>query len=242
VKQRPVYEPPSLVRHQMGLMNKFGRQHAPRPLLEIDGVSIESLIAQHGSPLFVFSERTLVANYRDFYEAFSRRYPRVRMAWSYKTNYNEAICRVFHRQGAWAEVVSPFEYEKALRCGVAPEQIHWNGPYKPDEVAEKAARDGTIIHVDNFDEIVRMEAVAKRVGCRPRVAVRVNMAIEGLQTWSRVGLNFVSGQARDAVRGGLCQAACWIWSACTHTSARSCSSLQRMRPRRASSHASRMSC
>jgi len=200
VKQRPEYEPPSLVRHQMGLMNKFGRQHAPRPLLEIDGVSIDALIAQHGSPLFVFSERTLVANYRDFYEAFSRRYPRVRMAWSYKTNYNEAICRVFHKQGAWAEVVSPFEYEKALSCGVPPEQIHWNGPYKPDDVAERAARDGTIIHLDNFDEIVRMEAVAQRVRCRPRVAIRVNMAIEGLQTWSRFGLNLESGQARDAVR------------------------------------------
>src|ERR1700712_767297 len=122
------------------------------------------------------------------------------MAWSYKTNYNEAVCRVFHKHGAWAEVVSPFEYEKALRCGVAPEHIHWNGPYKPDDVAEKAIRNGTIIHVDNFDEIVRMEAIAKRNNCRPRVAIRVNMAIEGMQAWSRFGLNLESGQARDAVR------------------------------------------
>lgn len=200
MKQRPVYEPPSLVRHQIGLMNKFGRQQALRPLLDIDGVSIAGLVQQYGSPLFVFSERTLVANYRDFYEAFSRRYPRVRMAWSYKTNYNEAICRVFHKQGAWAEVVSPFEYEKALKGGVPPEQVHWNGPYKPDAVAEQAARNGTIIHVDNFDEIVRMEAISKRINCRPRIAVRLNMAIEGLQPWSRFGLNLESGQARDAVR------------------------------------------
>jgi diaminopimelate decarboxylase len=200
VKQKPVYAQPSLVRHQIGLMNKFGRQQTPRAQLEIDGIAIKDLVAQFGSPLFVFSERTLVSNYRDLYDSFARRYPRVRVAWSYKTNYNEAICRVFHKQGAWAEVVSPFEYEKALRTGVAPEHVHFNGPYKPDDVAEKAARAGTILHVDNFDEIARMEAIAKRAHCRPRVAVRVNMSIDGLQAWSRFGLNLESGQARDAVR------------------------------------------
>jgi diaminopimelate decarboxylase len=200
VTQRPVYERPSLMRHQIGLMNKFGRQQPARPMTEIDGVSVEALIAQYGSPLFVFSERTLIANYRELREAFARRYPRVRMAWSYKTNYNEAICRVFHRQGAWAEVVSPFEYEKALRSGVAPSEIHFNGPYKPDATAESAAKSGTVIHVDNFEEILRMEAIAQRIGCRPRVAVRVNMTVEGVQSWSRFGLNLESGQASDAVR------------------------------------------
>jgi diaminopimelate decarboxylase len=184
----------------MGLMNKFGRQHSSRTLSEIDGVSIEKLVAQYGSPLFVFSERTLVANYRDLHEAFTRRYPRVRIAWSYKTNYNEAICRTFHREGAWAEVVSPFEYEKALRSGVAPSEIHFNGPYKSDVALSQAASSGTIIHVDNFEEIVRLEDMARSSGRKPRVAVRVNMAIDGLQAWSRFGFNLESGQARDAVR------------------------------------------
>lgn len=200
MSQRPLYERPSVVRHQIGLMNKFGRQQPARPMSKIDGVAVDELVAKYGSPLFVFSERTLIANYRDLRDAFAHRYPRVRMAWSYKTNYNEAICRVFHREGAWAEVVSPFEYEKALRSGVAPSEIHFNGPYKPDAVAEQAAKNGTIIHVDNFDEILRIEAIARRTGCRPRVAVRVNMAIDGLQSWSRFGLNLESGQARDAVR------------------------------------------
>ncbi len=200
MSQRPVYERPSLVRHQIGLMNKFGRQQTAQPLSHIDGVSIDALVAAYGSPLFVFSERTLIANYRDLRDAFARRYPRVRMAWSYKTNYNEAVCRVFHREGAWAEVVSPFEYEKALRSGVAPSEIHFNGPYKPDATAEQAAASGTIIHVDNFDEILRMEAIARRTGCRPRIAVRLNMAIDGVQSWSRFGLNLESGQASDAVR------------------------------------------
>jgi diaminopimelate decarboxylase len=195
---QPTYERPGIVRHQMGLMNKFGRQSAMRPLTHIDGVSIEQLVAEHGSPLFVFSQRTLISRYRELRDALSRRYPKVRLAWSYKTNYLEAICRTLHREGAWAEVVSPFEYDKAIRSGVPAEHIHFNGPYKPDDALVKAIEGGSTLHIDNFDEIVRIERVAEKLRLKARVAVRVNMAIDGLQAWSRFGLNLESGQAREA--------------------------------------------
>ena len=110
----PPYEPPSLVRHQPGFMNKFSRLQGREPLTHLDGVSVEALIAAYGSPLFVFSERTLVDRITELRTAMSRRWPKVRIAWSYKTNYLDGICRVFHREGAWAEVVSGFEVEKAL--------------------------------------------------------------------------------------------------------------------------------
>lgn len=195
---KPLYERPTIVRHQMGLMNKFGRQQMLQPLTEIDGVKIADLVAEHGSPLFVFSQRTLVHRFRDLRDEFTRRYPRVRIAWSYKTNYLEAICRTFHREGSWAEVVSPFEYEKALKTGVPADRIHFNGPYKPDDALAKAIAGESIIHVDGFDEIARLERIADRVGKRPKVAIRVNMTIEGLTAWSRFGFNLESGQAREA--------------------------------------------
>jgi len=194
-----LYERPSIVRHQMGLMNKFGRQDGVRPITHVDGVAIADLVAEHGSPLFVFSQRTLVQRYRELRDAFARHYPRVRIAWSYKTNYLEAICRTFHREGAWAEVVSPFEYAKALRAGVTPDRIHFNGPYKPDAAIAQAVAGGSILHIDNFDEIARIERIAAQGGGKARVAVRVNMAIDGLQAWSRFGLNLESGQASEAI-------------------------------------------
>ena len=80
---KPIYERPSLIRHQTGLMNKFGRKQVVRPLTAIDGVDVESLVAEHGSPLFVISERTLALRYRELHDAFARRLPRVRIAWSY---------------------------------------------------------------------------------------------------------------------------------------------------------------
>jgi diaminopimelate decarboxylase len=183
----------------MGAMNKFGRLSGMRPLTHVDGAAVAELVAEHGSPLFVFSERTLVRRYRELSEAFHRRWAKVRIAWSYKTNYLEAICRVFHREGAWAEVVSPFEMEKALHAGVPADRIHWNGPYKPDAALEKALVGGTIVHLDNLDELTRAERIAERRNLSPKVAIRVNMAIEGQQPWSRFGFNLESGQTRDAV-------------------------------------------
>jgi len=195
---KPLYERPSLVRHQMGMMNKFGRVQGTKPLTHIDGVAVADLVAQHGSPLFVFSQSTLIKRYRELYQAFARRYAKVRIAWSYKTNYLEAVCRTFHREGAWAEVVSQFEFDKAVLTGVAPDHIHFNGPSKPDEAIEAALRGRAMLHIDNFDELARIERIAERLNVRPRVALRVNLAVEGLQSWSRFGLNLESGQAREA--------------------------------------------
>ncbi len=165
----PAYERPTLLRHQMGLMNKFGRAQAPKPLTHIDGVSVDELVARYGSPLFVFSEQSLVGRYHDLRQAFARRYAKVRLAWSYKTNYLQAICRVFHREGSWAEVVSPMEYDKALHTGVPSDRIHFNGPFKPDDAIEKAVRGDSPIHLDSFDELHRVERIADRLGKRARL-------------------------------------------------------------------------
>lgn len=197
---KPAYERPIIIRHQTGLMNKFSRVQAMQPKTEIDGVPISELVKSYGSPLFVFSEKTIVARFRELRDSFSLRYPKIRLAWSYKTNYLDSICRLFHREGAFAEVVSEFELDKALHLGVPPEQIHFNGPYKPEPVLEKALSAGVIIHIDHFDELALAERVAAKKGLRPGVALRLNFGIESTPTWSRFGFNVESGQARDAVR------------------------------------------
>jgi diaminopimelate decarboxylase len=197
----PVYQPPNIVRYNIGWMNKFGRLETTRPLTHIDGIAVDALVTEFGSPLFVFSQRTLRRRHRELREAFARRYPNVRLAWSYKTNYLEAICKTFHREGSWAEVVSPFEYEKALRFGISPTKIHWNGPYKPDAALVCAIEGGSFIHIDSLDELQRISALCRRIrGPRAKVAIRLNMNIEGLQSWSRFGLNLESGQAHEALR------------------------------------------
>lgn len=196
---KPRYERPVLVRHQTGLMNKFGRVRTMRPQTDIDGVAVKELVETYGSPLFVFSEKTLVARYRELRDSFSLRNPRVRLSWSYKTNYLDAICRVFHREGAWAEVVSEFEYEKARHLGIPAEQIHFNGPYKPEPILARALREGAMVHIDHFDELAAAERIAERENLKPRVALRLNLAVDGIPAWTRFGFNLESGQAKTAV-------------------------------------------
>lgn len=195
---KPLYERPSLVRHQPGLLNKFGRARGLQALEVIDGVRIEELVSVYGSPLFVFSESTLVARYRELRDALALRYPKVRIAWSYKTNYLDAICKIMHREGAFAEVVSAFEYEKALHLGVAPSQVHFNGPHKPDAVLELALGAGAMVHIDHHDELLAVERIAARRGIRPNVALRVNVNVETLPAWTRFGFNLENGEAYDA--------------------------------------------
>jgi len=196
---KPTYERPVLLRHQSGMMNKFSRVQAMQPLTQIDGVSVDELVQTYGSPLFVFSERTLVRRYRELRDAFSRRFARVRIAWSYKTNYLDSVCKVFHREGAWAEVVSEFEWEKARHLGVPGERIHLNGPLKTEETLRRVLPEGTIVHIDNFDELTLLERVASDLGIKPRVAVRINMQVQSIPCWDRFGFNLESGTARTAI-------------------------------------------
>jgi len=180
-------------------MNKLSRVAATRPLTEIDGVPVAALVERFGSPLFVFSERTLVARHRELRDALAVRLPTARLAWSYKTNYLDAICKVMHREGSLAEVVSELELDKALRH-VPGAEVIFNGPYKPEGALEKAFRAGVRVHLDHFDELALAEAVARRLGLQPKVAIRINMTVPGTPPWSRFGFNLESGQALDAVR------------------------------------------
>ena len=131
--------------------NSFAR---PAPFCDqIDGVAVDSLIEQFGSPLFVFSERTVLDTARRARKAFRDVYPNTVFGWSYKTNYLKAICNIFHKEGWIAEVVSEFEYQKAEQAGIPGKDIIYNGPCKSRDSLERALRNGSLVQMDNWDEL-----------------------------------------------------------------------------------------
>ncbi|AMR33628.1 diaminopimelate decarboxylase [Mucilaginibacter sp. PAMC 26640] len=197
--QKLKYERPFIKKMNTGLMNKFGTQNESEPVRDIDGVLIKSLIAEFGSPLFVLSEKQIRRNYRSAVRAFKTCYPKVQFAWSYKTNYLNAVCNVFHREGSWAEVVSGFEYHKALNNGVAGEHIIFNGPQKSREDLLLAIENNSMIHIDHFDELYMLISLCAEVKKKPRVAVRVNMDTGVYPIWDRFGFNYENGQAWSAI-------------------------------------------
>src|SRR5436190_6181800 len=197
---RKPWSKPSLTAHTPGTDNIFGMGRPGNYRSTIDGVSIDELMQQHGSPLFVVSEKQLRENARQLLRAFRTRYPRVRYGWSYKTNYLNAVCSILHQEGAWAEVVSNFEYEKARALGVPGSRIIFNGPYKQPAILERAVEEGALIHLDNLDELFQLEALATRIGRRVPCALRLNFATGYSEPWSRFGFNIETGAAADAVR------------------------------------------
>lgn len=195
------YERPTITRLVSGLMNKFGtRPAADRQVRShIDGVSIAALTEEHGSPLFVFSERQLVRSIRRVRQAFTQRYADTVLGWSYKTNYNSAICALMHREGSIAEVVSQMEYEKARSLGVPGHHIIFNGPLKPLPILRRALAEGALVNVDHGDEIDDLLAIAQERGHELAVGLRLNLDSGIHPQWSRFGFNLESGQALDAI-------------------------------------------
>jgi diaminopimelate decarboxylase len=209
--QRPVIRPLNT-----GLMNKFGTRTEWEPVTHLDGVAVKDLLAQYGSPLFVYSEQKMRDNYRAAKKAFETRYPKVQFAWSYKTCYLNAICQVYHQEGSWAEVVSRFEYEKALGNGMEGKKIIFNGPDKTDEDLLLAMKNQSPIHIDHLDELYRLVELARNTGTKPRVAIRVNMDTGVYPMWDRFGFNYENGQAWDALNKILASGAMELIGLHTH--------------------------
>jgi len=197
--QKKPYERPFIQHLNTGFMNKFGTRTDFGPVDQIDGVPVKSLIKDYGSPLFVISERTLRQTYRSAVRAFKTRYPKVQFAWSYKTNYINAVCNVFHQEGSWAEVVSMFEYKKAIGNGVPGEKIIFNGPEKTREDLEIAVNNRSLIHIDHFDELYMLADLLENTGKKARVAIRMNMDTGVYPMWDRFGFNYENGQAWNAI-------------------------------------------
>ena len=111
---------------------------------------IEMMEAKFGSPFYILDLDRFHRNYNDFLQRFKKIYSNTQIAYSYKTNYIPQLCKVAKELGGWAEVVSEMEYELAVRVGVKPEEIIFNGPYKSPGGIENAVLADSVVNLDSF--------------------------------------------------------------------------------------------
>lgn len=90
------YERPVINKISAGVTDKFGMTNKIPSIKEIDGVNVKEIAEKYGSPVFVISEKTIIEKFNTAKQAFETRYPKVQFAWSYKTNYLNAVCKIFH--------------------------------------------------------------------------------------------------------------------------------------------------
>ncbi len=198
---KKVYEKPTINKIDFTMASKYGSPIKSQKIRrEIDGICVNELTQKYGSPLFVFSQKQIEEKYNTLKSAFSARYPDVQFSWSYKTNYLNQICKIYHNLGSIAEVVSEFEYQKARSLGVEGKDIIFNGPYKPKKDLKIAVQEGAKIHIDNLFELADLEEIAFELGVTIPVAIRINMDTGTYPAWSRFGFNYENGEALDAIK------------------------------------------
>ncbi|HEY7535901.1 MAG TPA: alanine racemase [Thermodesulfobacteriota bacterium] len=166
----------------------------------IDSISIDKIVQEYGSPVFVVSSESLRNNLKTFREKFSTKYPKVEVAYSYKTNSLPGVLDIIHREGAWAEVASGFEYDLARALGVPGESIVFNGPYKRREELRKASEEGALVNIDHLNELNIIEEIAIELGRVIEIGIRINADVGIHQSPDRFGFNLESGEAMQVVR------------------------------------------
>lgn len=128
-------------------------------------------------PFYLCSLPGLEEKYRSFEQALSSRFQQFAIGYSYKTNYIPFLCRRLHQLGAWAEVVSPLEYQLARALGVPGQHIVYNGPHKSEQSLATALGNGSLINLDSMQEV---NAVARLARSFPGygIGLRVNLPVQ----------------------------------------------------------------
>src|SRR5579864_8243787 len=136
-------------------------------------VAISDLAARFGTPLYVYSTRTLRRHYRVMDEAFAGTDHLI--CYAMKALSNLSILKLFASMGSGFDIVSVGEMMRCLRAGADPRKIVFSGVGKTDEEIAAAIEAGILmINVESRGELHRISEVAHRMHVNAPVSLRVN--------------------------------------------------------------------
>ncbi|UKS30657.1 diaminopimelate decarboxylase [Paenibacillus sp. HWE-109] len=177
--------------------------------LEIGGVDATRLVADYGTPLYVFDEALIRQRCREFVEAFQASGLKFQVAYASKAFCVMAMCRIVEEEGMSLDVVSDGELYTALQAGFPAERIHFHGNNKTMDEIEMAidAKIGCFV-VDNFIELQLLNAIAGDKRQKVKVLLRITPGVEAHtheyistgQTDSKFGFDLGNGSAFEAIK------------------------------------------
>ena len=139
-----------------------------------DGYDLAELAKQYPTPFYLFSQKQLRANYEQFQKAFSH-VEGMRTYYSVKSNFESMILSTLADMGCGAEISGALDMELAKRANMKPEQVVFDGPYKPEEDIEAALEWGVhIINIESLTEAREINAIAGRMGRKVNVGIRID--------------------------------------------------------------------
>jgi diaminopimelate decarboxylase len=145
-------------------------------VLHCEGVSLEHIAREVGTPVFVYSTATM----RDRYERLESMLAPLphRIHYTLKANSSLGILRVMRDLGAGADVVSGGELHRALRAGFPPADIIFGGVGKTAAELTQAIDTGILfINVESEGEIHLISQIAGERHKTAPVSIRVNPEI-----------------------------------------------------------------
>jgi diaminopimelate decarboxylase len=142
-----------------------------------ENVSVESLFKKFGTPLFVYSQRTLTDHFQKLDGAMSPVDHLI--CFAMKSNSNQSVLRVLAKLGSGFDIVSAGELQRAMAAGADPRKCVFAGVGKTEEEIEFALKQGVYsFNAESEPELRRINRVAARLKKVAPVAVRVNPNID----------------------------------------------------------------
>jgi diaminopimelate decarboxylase len=142
-------------------------------VLHCEEVPVRVLAETYGTPLYVYSKRTLLHHLGQLQRAFAAAEPLI--CYSLKTNGNLSICRLMAAAGAGFDVTSGGELYRALAAGGVGDKIVFAGVGKTDEELRYGLESGVrLFNVESEAELRAIAGVARGLGRTAAVALRVN--------------------------------------------------------------------
>src|SRR2546423_1523936 len=141
--------------------------------LHCDDVPVPALAEKYGTPLYVYSKKTLQHHLKQLQTAFAAVNPLV--CYSIKTNGNLHIARLMVEGGAGCDVTSGGELYRALKAGCLPSKIVFAGAGKTDAEIRMALENNVFLfNVESEGELSAIADIAKSMGRGANVALRGN--------------------------------------------------------------------
>ncbi len=148
--------------------------------LRLSGASLSEAARGPSTPIYVYDLGAMAEGVRALRAGFEGQKHLV--AYALKANTAGAVVRTFAAEGCGADVVSGAELLVALACGIAPENVVYNGVAKTDGEIDLALGSGPrgigALLIDSVEEIPRVEARARELGRKGRVGIRVNPSLD----------------------------------------------------------------
>jgi diaminopimelate decarboxylase len=142
--------------------------------LYCEGVSLERIAADVGTPAYVYSASVIRDRYTRLDDALGDNLPH-RIHYTLKANSNRGILSVLREMGAGVDVVSGGELFRARRAGFAASDILFGGVGKSAHELREALEAGVLlINVESAAEVVLIDAIAGELGVVASLGIRVN--------------------------------------------------------------------